>query len=95
MKGPSITATLTLSRRTTYEPLDDFDPQTGASIEIFYADRALAKSFGARGEGWFWWACQPGRLPRAVAGPFADNYLAYRAALGGLKSAQRFGKRPS
>jgi hypothetical protein len=49
-------------RHTAYEPLYDIDPQTGASVEIFYADRALTKSFGARA-GWFWWACQPGFLP--------------------------------
>ena len=29
-------------RRTAFEPLYDLDPQTGASVEIFYADRALA-----------------------------------------------------
>ncbi len=46
-------------RRTAYEPLYDIDPQTGASVEVFYADCALAKSFSARGEGWFWWSCQP------------------------------------
>ena len=44
-------------RRTAYEPLYDIDPQTGASVEIFYAYRVLAMSFGTRG-GWFWW-----RLP--------------------------------
>ncbi len=82
-------------RRTAYEPLYDIDPETGASVEIFYADRALATSFGTRGAGWFWWSCQPACLPGVVAGPFADNYLAYRDALGGLKSAQRFGKRLS
>ena len=34
-------------RRAAYEPLYDIDPRTGASIEIFYADRVLAKSFDA------------------------------------------------
>ena len=29
-------------RRTAFEPLYDIDPQTGASVEIFYADPALA-----------------------------------------------------
>lgn len=37
------------------EPLYDINPQTGVSIEVFYADRAL-ESFGRRGTGWFWWA---------------------------------------
>jgi hypothetical protein len=80
-------------RRTAYEPLYDIDAQTGASVEVFYADCALAGSFGAASEGWFWWACQPGCLPGAVAGPFTSNYLAYRDALGDLKSVARFGKR--
>jgi len=50
-------------RRTAYEPLYDIDPQTGASVEVFYADRTLAMSFGMHGAGWFWWACQPACLP--------------------------------
>ncbi len=66
-------------RRTAYEPLYDTDPQTGASVEVFYADRTLAGSFGARGDGWFWWACQLGHLPDGPPiGPFATSYAAYR-----------------
>ena len=66
-------------RRTADEPLYDIDPQTGASVEVFYADRVLAASFSARGDGWFWWACQPGCLPdRPPTGPFATSYAAYR-----------------
>jgi len=65
-------------RHTACEPLYDIDPRTGASVEIFYADRALATSFGARA-GWFWWACQPGFLPGGLPiGPFATSYGAYR-----------------
>jgi hypothetical protein len=65
-------------RHTAYEPLYDIDPQTGASVEIFYADRALAASFGAHA-GWFWWTCQPGCLPECLPiGPFATAYAAYR-----------------
>ena len=82
-------------RRTAYEPLYDIDPQTGASVEVFYADRALATSFGTRALGGSGGLVSPRCLPGAVAGPFADNYLAYRDALGGLKSVARFGKRPS
>jgi ABC-type ATPase involved in cell division len=40
-------------RRAAYEPLYDIDPQTGASVEVFYADQVLAESFGTRGAGWF------------------------------------------
>ncbi len=65
-------------RRTAYEPLYDIDSQTNASVEIFYADRALAKSFGTHG-GWFWWRCKPGCLPDGPPiGPFATSYAAYR-----------------
>ena len=49
-------------RHAVYDSLYDVDPQTGASVEIFYVDRALATSFGARA-GWFWCECQPGFLP--------------------------------
>jgi hypothetical protein len=69
-------------RRAAYEPLYDIDPQTGASIEVFYADQVLAVSFGTHGAGWFWWSCQPGCLPDGTPiGPFATNYGAYRDAL--------------
>ena len=65
-------------RRTAYEPLYDIDPQTGGSVEVFYADCALAKSFG-RDTGWYWWACQPACLPEAPQiGPFATSNAAYR-----------------
>jgi hypothetical protein len=70
--------TLKTERRPAYEPLYDIDPHTGASIEVFYADRALANSFG-RGTGWFWWSCQRGSLPESPpTGPFATSYAAYR-----------------
>ena len=68
-------------RRAAYEPLYDINKRTGVSIEVFYANRVLAKSFGARGGGWFWWASQPGCLPDGPpAGPFPTSYLAYREA---------------
>jgi hypothetical protein len=70
--------TLRTERRPAYEPLYDIDPHTGASIEVFYADRALANSFG-RGTGWFWWSCQRGSLPDSPpTGPFDTSYAAYR-----------------
>jgi hypothetical protein len=68
-------------RRYTSEPLYDVDPRTGATIEVFYADRALAKSLGMRGAGWCWWTCQRGCLPGRAIGPFGTSYLAYRDAL--------------
>jgi hypothetical protein len=69
-------------QRAAFEPLYDIDPRTGASIEVFYADRVLAESFGTRGAGWCWWTCQPGCLPeRPPTGPFATSYAAYRDAV--------------
>jgi len=66
-------------RHTSCEPLYDIDPQTGGSIEIFYADRVLAISFGMRDAGWFRWSCQPACLPEdPPVGPFATSYAAYR-----------------
>ena len=65
-------------RHTACEALYDIDPQTGASVEIFYADRALAASFSTHA-GWFWWECQPGLLPGGLpSGPFDTSYAAYR-----------------
>jgi hypothetical protein len=72
-----------------HEPLYDIDPRTGASIEVFYADRAL-ETFGRCGAGWFWWSrrcgCSPDSLP---TGPFATSYAAYRHALGTDLGAKR------
>jgi len=65
----------------THEPLYDIDPQTGATIEVFYADHTL-ETFCRCGAGWFWWqrrrGCSPGSVP---AGPFATSYAAYRHAV--------------
>lgn len=64
--------------RPQYEPLYDIDLRTEASVEVFYADHVLAKSFGMQ-PGWFWWSCQHGSLPHErPTGPFASSYLAYR-----------------
>jgi hypothetical protein len=37
--------------RARHEPIHDINPRTGASIEVFYADRAL-ETFGRAGAGW-------------------------------------------
>jgi hypothetical protein len=79
-------------RGTAHEPLYDIDPRTGATLEIFYADRALAASFGAPA-GWFWWSCERDFPPGPATGPFANSYLAYRDMLRSLKSVANFGKR--
>jgi hypothetical protein len=61
-----------------YEPLYDVDPKTGATIEIFYADRVLA---GMSGAGWHWWKGSPGHVPDwPPVGPFTTSYRALRDA---------------
>jgi hypothetical protein len=68
-------------QRASHEPLFDIHPLTGASIEVFYADRAL-EMFGRRGSGWFWWSRRPGFAPDGPAnGPFPTSYSAYRHAM--------------
>jgi hypothetical protein len=67
--------------KAAFEPLYDIHPRTGATIEVFYADRALAASFGVRSGGWLWWSCERGGAPSDPVGPFPTNYAAYRDAL--------------
>src|SRR5258708_38335106 len=63
-----------------HEPLFDVHPQTGAAIEVFYADRSL-ETFGRCGAGWFWWSRRRGYPAEGPAtGPFATSYAAYRHA---------------
>jgi hypothetical protein len=70
------------TQRARHEPLFDTHPLTGASIEVFYADRTL-ETFGKGDSGWFWWFRRPGFAPNAPAsGPFPTSYSAYRHALG-------------
>src|SRR4051794_27263735 len=61
------------------QPLFDVHPGTGASIEVFYADRTL-ETFGRVGGDWYW--CYRRRGLSAVAlttGPFGTS--AYTAAV--------------
>ena len=70
-----------VKQRAAHEPLYDINPLTGATIEVFYADRAL-ETFGWKGAGWFWWARRRGPSPAGSAkGPFATRYAAYRDAM--------------
>lgn len=70
-----------------HEPLFDVDPQTGAGIEVFYADRTL-ETFGRCGPGWFWWSRRRGYAPAGPAnGPFHTSYVAYRHALTRMTTA--------
>ena len=53
----------------------------GATIEVFYADRAL-ETFGRGGAAWFWWYRRRGFSPTGSStGPFATSYAAYRDAV--------------
>jgi hypothetical protein len=68
-------------QRPRGEPLFDVHPQTGISIEVFWADRAL-ETFGRGGAGWFVWQRQRGFPPvGSPTGPFATSYAAYRHAM--------------
>src|SRR5690242_15622474 len=68
-------------RCTRHDPLFDVDPVTGASIEVFFADRTL-ETFGRCGAGWFWWLRRRGFAPDGPAvGPFPTTYSAFRDAL--------------
>jgi hypothetical protein len=68
-------------RHLKYGPLYDFDPRTGAVVEVFYADHVLAASFGKQSDGWMWWTCWRGDRPCEPSGPFNSSYRAYRDAL--------------
>jgi hypothetical protein len=82
-----------LNRRSAYAPLYDIHPRTGASIEVFYADRSL-ETFGRNGAGWFWWPRRRGFSPEGPAtGPFATSYAAYRDAMNGGEPIVLFGRR--
>jgi hypothetical protein len=81
-------------RSTAPEPLYEVDTQTGASVEVFYADRALAISFGIHGPGWYSWSCQRGSLPAGPPnGPFATSYAAYGQMAALTAPLADFGKR--
>src|SRR5215218_3333729 len=78
------------------EPLYDTDTRTGARIEVFWADPALAKCFGLSSSGWLWWSCRPASLVRGEPrGPFASSYRAFRDALIQFSDAGPFGRRGS
>ena len=71
-----------LRQGARHEPLFDTHPLTGASIEVFFADRTL-ETFGRRGSGWFWWSRRPGFAPDGPAsGPFGTSYAAYLHSMG-------------
>jgi hypothetical protein len=58
--------------------LYEIDPTTGATIEIFCADRVAAQSFGAHAAGWYWRQRGSVDLP---SGPFIVCLDAYRDAV--------------
>ena len=60
-------------RRAALEPLYDIDPRTGASIEVFYADRSL-ETFGQCGSGWFWWSRRHGFVPFGQSSEWPIRY---------------------
>lgn len=56
----------------------EIDPTTGATFEIFCADRVVAQSFGAHAAGWYW---RERGSPDLPSGPFIVCLDAYRDAL--------------
>jgi hypothetical protein len=65
-------------RYAAFEPLHEVNRETGEVLEVWYAHRALAESFGA-GAGWFYWESKPGCPPDTLPiGRFSSSYLAYR-----------------
>jgi hypothetical protein len=60
----------------------EVDPQSGATIEMFYADRERAQAFGSRGAGWYWRKC--GCSPDVPSGPFIVCLDTHRDALARL-----------
>jgi hypothetical protein len=64
-------------RHAAFEPLYELDRETGEVLEVWYAHRVLAHSFGAAA-GWFWWASKPGSPPDTPIGPFSSSYRAYQ-----------------
>jgi hypothetical protein len=53
-------------------------PGTGASIEVFYADRSL-ETFGGSGAGWFWWSRRRGCRPRFAYWPICHELCSISA----------------
>jgi hypothetical protein len=75
------------------EPRYDVHPQTGATIEVFYADRSM-ETFGRCGAGWFWCSRQRGSAPSGpAAGPFSTSYSAYRDGMKSSDLSALFGTR--
>ena len=67
-------------RESAHKSLFDIHPVTGATIEVFYADRSL-ETFGWVGAGWFWWPRRPGFASMGPAnGLFPTSSSAYRHA---------------
>jgi hypothetical protein len=65
------------------EPLHVIHPITGATIEVFYADRVFAIMAGA---GRFWWSYKLGDVPEwPPRGPFRSRDAAYVDALAALE----------
>jgi hypothetical protein len=60
------------NQQARHEPLYDVHPRTGASIEVFYADRTL-ETFG-RGERWLVLVVSPTRVFARQSGGWSVCY---------------------
>src|SRR5258705_7808006 len=74
VRGASLARMEASTMQCAHDPLYDINPLTGASIEVFYADREL-ETFGRCGAGWFWCARRRGFSPNgSPIGPVAYSY---------------------
>ena len=68
-------------RHAPFEPLYEINRETGEVLEVWYAHRALAQSFGVEA-GWYWWSSKPGCLPDTLPiGPFGSAFRAFRDSM--------------
>ena len=74
------------TQRERREPLYDVHPMTGASIEVFYADRTLETFGGCGGVGFG--SRADAALRRMAHGPFATSYSAALGASLGASSGR-------
>jgi hypothetical protein len=50
------------------DPLRDVDWINGRAVEVFYADKALAREFGGSA-GWYWWSRRASGDAGELGGP--------------------------
>ena len=77
-----LTLSPTPGQRARREPLFDVHPQSGATIEVFYADRTM-ETFGRCGAGWYWWTANAVMRRWIDSWPYLHELLGVSICLGG------------